>query len=161
MLEFLQNLVKMKKPESALLEQLGESIKKSAEQFGYSVSEKSYGLLVNGKESAAISIQFGGRKEFHQTMEELEKENVEYRVIITSSMVKSMSIGELKWRLANKYNTKNRWLIIDVEERGAPKTLNFMLYSLKEKEPAVKRPVQRPPRRKKIIGRRGEHKVQD
>lgn len=114
-------------------------------------------------------------------MEMLGKEQAGYRIIITSSNVKSMKIGEIKWILNNKYQTKDRWLILDIEHKEQPRTVNFMLYGGEKKDnghadapaqPDNARMVgvegydnypeqKEKPKRKKIYGIRGEHKEQD
>ncbi len=128
MLDFLQILVKIRKPEANLKEGLLESVKVAAEQAKMNAEAHAGGYRIGDSQTAIVAVQFGGRREFYETMEKLEKEQTDYRVLITSSNVKSMRIGEMKWILNNKYQTKHKWLIIDVEHKESPKTVNFMLY---------------------------------
>ncbi len=185
MLEFLQALAKLEKPQDNLREKLLGAIKEAAAASGMKASDYPGGYRVEGKESALVIVQFGGRREFYEMMETLGKEQVGYRVVIRSSKVKSMRIGEMKWILNNKYQTKDRWLILDIERAESPKTVNFMLYG-GQKGPggregnggaeAGKAPEagsvgvegygdyekeKEKPRRKRIYGVRGEHKEQD
>lgn len=162
MLNFLQALAKMKKPETGLLEGIAGAVQESAAKTGLRSESYANGWKAMNKESAVVVVQFGGRRDFYVTMEMLEKKQCDYRVIITSSNVKSMKAGEIKWLLNNRYQTKNKWLITDIEGRESPKTVNFMLYGSGESgEKPEMRGVRERPRRKRIIGRRGEHKEQD
>ena len=164
MLNFLQALAKLGKPEKELRESLLKSIDECAKASGLTISDCPGGRKVSGKETAVAVVQFGGRREFYETLELLEKEQADYRAIITSSNVKSMNIGEMKWLLNNKYNSKNKWLIIDIEHKESPKTVNFMLYggeAGEHQQPQRREHAPDQPKRKKIYGRRGEHKVQD
>ena len=181
MLEFLQLLAKVQKPEQNLRDELLKGIKVLGEQHRLAMQERPNGWVAKDKESAAIEVQFGGRRDFYQMIETLEKEPMDYRVVVTSSNVKSMTIGEIKWILNNKYQTKNKWLILDVEHKESPKTVNFMLYGGSEggktgmergasgtqKDNAYgtrenrEHRESKAPRRKKIYGIRGEHKEQD
>lgn len=181
MLEFLQLLAKMQKPGQNLRDELLKGIRALGEQNRLSVQERPNGWIAKDGESAAIEVQFGGRRDFYQMIEMLEKEAVDFRVVVTSSNVKSMTIGEIKWILNNKYQTKNRWLILDIEHKESPKTVNFMLYGGTPEEKSGtgrnaretlgdmahvthgnrERRESKAPRRKKIYGVRGEHKEQD
>ncbi len=185
MLRFLQELAKMQKPGANLKQGLLNTIRAAAEQAKLKILDYPDGFRIENSGKAAVVVQFGGRREFYETIETLEKEQTDYRVIVTSSNVKSMRIGEIKWILNNKYQTKNKWLIIDIEHKESPKTVNFMLYGgerkrgeheagspgLETETPAnvyagedgyASHPVQKEkPRRKKIYGKRGEHKEQD
>ncbi|VVB98335.1 Uncharacterised protein [uncultured archaeon] len=184
MLEFLQTLAKIEKPAANLREGLLSAIRAAAEARKLRVSDYPNGFRIGELDNALVVVQFGGRREFYETMEALGKEQAAYRVVITSSNVKSMRIGEMKWILNNKYQTKDKWLILDVEHRESPKTINFMLYggerkpredeAAREPEAAPEQPRQagaegyehyperkEKPRRKIIYGVRGEHKEQD
>lgn len=160
MLKFLQEIAKMQKPEADLRGGIIRQVEAAAASSGLKTGPHPLGVLVGNGEKCVVAVQFGGRREFYETMETLEKESVDCRAVITSSKVKSMKIGEMKWLLNNKYQTKNKWLIIDIEHAESPKTVNFMLYSEAGGE-EVRHHYAEKPKRKKIYGRRGEHKEQD
>lgn len=157
MLKFLQTLAKIKKPSTNLTEELLKCIKNAAEKAQFKNTKYPNGLKIENGENGIVVVQFGGRRNFYEAMEMLENEDIDYRVIITSSNVKSMRISEIKWILNNKYQTKKKWIILDIEHKESPKTVNFMLYE----EPEIKSIREEPQRRKKIYGKRGEHKEQD
>lgn len=183
MLKFLQALAKMEKPAANLLEGIREKVKAAAADSKLQVADWQGGYKIGNDEHALVAVQFGGRREFYETMERMEKEDAAYRAIITSSNVKSMKIGEIKWILNNKYQTKNKWLIIDIEHAESPKTVNFMLYGgsaegrhdkeyghsrehMKHEEGHPERETggreqREVPKRKRIYGVRGQHKEQD
>lgn len=156
MRKFLQALVKIEKPTVNLLNEVLVSIKNIAGRANLKVFSCFGGFKITNNESVIVIVQFGGRRDFYGTIEMLTKETVDYRVIITSSNVKSMKIKEIKWILNDKYQTKDKWLIIDIEHKESPKTINFMLYGLNRAQSNEKAP-----RRKKIYGERGTHKEQD
>lgn len=161
MREFLQSLVKLQKPEANLREAILTSIKNLCEKEKLNFSEYPNGCKSQNKESAVIVIQFGGRYDFYQTMETLNKEQATYRVIITSSNVKTMRINEIKWLLINKYKTNEKWLIVDIEHKERPKTVNFMLYSKNNEEIKEKEIKDKRIKKKRILGKKGKHKEQD
>lgn len=171
MLKFLQKLVKMKKPEQNLREEIINKVKLIAQEAKLETAECPNGCIVKGDESTSIEVQFGGRRDFYETIERLSNEQTKYKVIITSSNVKSMKIKEIKWILNNKFQIKDKWLIIDIEGKESPKTVNFMLYGEKNKDKGEKALLRveyaklhnkpQKARRKKIYGKRGKYKVQD
>lgn len=179
MLKFLQALVKMEKPQADLIESIKAAIRSCAGQSNLPISDFASGYKIANNETALVIVQFGGRREFYEMLESMEKADADYRVIITSSNVKSMKIGEMKWLLHNKYQSKNKWLIIDIERKESPKTVNFMLYGGKKEEAPEPEPQppapqyadelgygdypkeKEKPRKKKIYGVRGQHKEQD
>lgn len=130
MINFFQKLVKIKKPEVNLKMGLQNVVKQLAKGAKLKVLDYPNGCRIESEsgENAIVVVQFGGRKEFYMAIETLENEVALYRVLITSSNVKSMSISEIKWLLNNKYKTKNKWLILDIEHKVHPKTVNFLLY---------------------------------
>ncbi|MFA5077584.1 MAG: hypothetical protein WC488_04115 [Candidatus Micrarchaeia archaeon] len=159
MLQFLQQLAKIEKPEQNLREETLKKVRESAARAGLEIAERPDGFFLKGRGNAIVVVQFGGRRDFYEAMEALEKDDSDYRVIVTSSNVKSMKIGEIKWILNNKFATKKKWLILDIERRESPKTVNFMLYGEKKEEREAR--PKKEPRRKKIYGKPGEHKEQD
>jgi hypothetical protein len=166
MLAFIQKLARLKKPDSDIMSGIRASILEMAKSSGMETSEAGGAIRVSGSgKSCAIVIQFGGRREFYMTLESLIASGTDFRAIVTSSNVKSMTIGEMKWILVNKYHDMGKWLFVDVESNGQPKTLNFMLYEGAQPAQQPQRPRQekREPRvrRKMIYGIPGEHKEQD
>ncbi|MEW6528438.1 MAG: hypothetical protein AB1391_00970 [Candidatus Micrarchaeota archaeon] len=156
MLKFLQALIRIEKPATDLRQGIFNSIKNIAQGANLKISEEPNKLKIMNSENAVVVIQFGGRRDFYEMMEALNRELADYKIIITSSNVKSIKIGEIKWILNTRYQTKDKWLIIDIEHKENPKTINFMLYEMKNTGPN-----QNASRRKKIYGTRGEYKKQD
>jgi hypothetical protein len=167
-MDFIEQIVKVKKPEYNLLESLKEQYSAIAFKFGYFEAQSPCWLYVIRKDgdSAAFEVQFGNVREFKKSLELLVKSKANLCFFITSSLAHTMKLGEVKGLLFRNFEIKHqKFVLIDIETNSAV-YVNFEWDKFKnnigkEKEEESEKPLFRKPKRKKIFGKRHQHKQQD
>lgn len=168
-MEFLEEILKVKKPQSKLVETLAEQYSAIAFKFGYFEAQSPCWLYFMRKEgeAAAFELQFGNVSEYKASFSKLTKSEAQMCFLITSSRAHSMRLEEARGLLLRNFEIKKqKFVLIDIEN-GRSMKVNFEWDEFQRGMSSGKeggegeRPLFREQRRKKIIGRRGEHKEQD
>jgi len=171
-MEFVDEVVRVKKPPSRLIDALAEQYSAIAFKFGYLEAQSPCWLYFMRKESgsAAFEVQFGNVSEFKSSFSRLAKSGAELCFLVTSSRAHTMRLEEARGLLLRNFEIKKqKYVLIDIET-GRHLRVNFEWDSFEQKlssrangngeEGKGSAPIFRE-RRKKIYGRRGEHKEQD
>ena len=173
-MEFVDEIVRVKKPANRLIDTLAEQYSAIAFKFGYLEAQSPCWLYFMRKESgcAAFEVQFGNISEFKSSFSKLVKSEAELCFLVTSSRAHTMRLEEARGLLLRNFEIKKqKYVLIDIET-GRHLRVNFewdrfeQNLSSREGGPGGEgegggRPIFREQRRKKIYGRRGEHKEQD
>jgi len=173
-MEFVDEVVRVKKPQARLKDALAEQYSAIAFKFGYLEAQYPCWLYFMRKEgsSAAFEVQFGNISEFKSSFGMLAKSGAELCFLVTSSRAHTMRLEEARGLLLRNFEIKKqKYVLIDIET-GRHLRVNFEWDSFEQKlssrtsgkgegEQGGGAPIFREPRRKKIYGRRGEHKEQD
>jgi len=168
-MEFVDEVVRVKKPPSRLIDTLAEQYSSIAFKFGYLEAQSPCWLYFMRKESgcAAFEVQFGNISEFKSSFGRLVKSGAELCFLVTSSRAHTMRLEEARGLLLRNFEIKKqKYVLIDIET-GRHLRVNFEWDSFEQKLSSQGgegerrgTPIFRE-RRKKIYGRRGEHKEQD
>lgn len=169
-MEFIEEIIKVKKPSSRLIDTLAEQYSAIAFRFGYLEAQSPCWLYFMRKdgEAAAFEVQFGNVSEFKASLERMNKSGAQTCFFITSSLSHTMRLEALRGLLLRNFQIKSqKFVLIDIETGRALK-VNFEwgefekgMESGSKGGGAPSRPLFREVRRKKIFGKRGEHKEQD
>ena len=173
-MEFVDEVVRVKKPQSRLIETLAEQYSAIAFKFGYLEAQSPCWLYFMRKESdsAAFEVQFGNISEFKSSFSRLVKSGAELCFLVTSSRAHTMRLEEVRGLLYRNFEIKKqKYVLIDIET-GKHLKVNFEWDTYGERfnprsetdgeeQKKESAPIFREQRRKKIYGRRGEHKEQD
>ena len=123
-------------------------------------------------EAAAFEVQFGNISEFKASFDRLAKSGAQLCFLVTSSRAHTMRLEEARGQLLRNFEIKKqKYVLIDIET-GRHLRVNFEWDSFEQKLSSHAdgggdggqgggAPIFREQRRKKIYGRRGEHKEQD
>jgi hypothetical protein len=166
--EFIDEIIRVKKPKSALIGSLEEQYSAIAFKFGYLEAQSPCWLYFMRKDAqtAAFELQFGNVSEFKASLERLNKSGAQLCFFVTSSLAHTMKPEEVRGLLLRNFQIKSqKFVLIDIET-GRSQKVNFEWDEFEQKmdqprQEAQGKPVFREARRKKIYGRRGEHKQQD
>ena len=174
-MEFVDEVVRVKKPSVRLIDTLAEQYSAIAFKFGYLEAQSLCWLYFMRKESgcAPFEVQFGNISEFKSSFGRLLKSDAELCFMVTSSRAHTMRLEEARGLLLRNFEIKKqKYVLIDIET-GRHLRVNFEWDSFEQKLSSSTDgdgkeghgnggPIFREaPRRKKIYGRRGEHKEQD
>ena len=168
-MEFIDEILKVKKPRAALLDSLAEQYSQIAFRFGYLEAQSPCWLYFMRKEgeAAAFEVQFGNISEFKSSLDRLNKSGAQICVFIPSSLAHTMRLEAVRGLLLRNFQIKSqKFVLIDLETGRALK-VNFEWdrfesgMGTSSSEGREGKPLFREVRRKKIYGRRGEHKEQD
>ena len=173
-MEFVDEVVRVKKPSVRLIDTLAEQYSAIAFKFGYLEAQSPCWLYFMRKESgcAAFEVQFGNISEFKSSFGRLLKSDAELCFMVTSSRAHTMRLEEARGLLLRNFEIKKqKYVLIDIET-GRHLRVNFEWDSFEQKLSSRTNgngtdgqgsgaPIFREQRRKKIYGRRGEHKEQD
>jgi len=179
MLPLLEKIIAAKKPATGLPKSLFSQYEALGAASAYRVEPIEKGLLFIGKTSkVALKVEFGNSWEFFNTITALRETDADIKVLVTSSNSKAMKMETIYTVLKKKLEEKGRWAIIDIEGKKEPMFLNFRektpesnsqkqtparrkSASKPKRKPEMKKsknygmqPVNAPPRRKKIYGKR-------
>ncbi len=167
-MDFIDEVARVKKPSSRLLSSLAEQYSQIAFRFGYLEAQSPCWLYFMRKEgqAAAFEVQFGNVSEFKASLERLTKSGAQLCFFVTSSLAHTMRLEAVRGLLLRNFQIKSqKFVIIDIET-GRSLRVNFEWDNFERKMGSPqgseeRRPIFREARRKKIYGRRGEHKEQD
>jgi len=172
-MEFVDEIVRVKKPSARLIDALAEQYSAIAFKFGYLEAQSPCWLYFMRKESgsAVFEVQFGNISEFKSSFGRLVKSEAELCFMVTSSRAHTMRLEEARGLLLRNFEIKKqKYVLIDIET-GRHLRVNFEWDRFEQKLSSTSgnggegegggKPIFREQRRKKIYGRRGEHKEQD
>ncbi|VVB99505.1 Uncharacterised protein [uncultured archaeon] len=171
-MDFIDEILKVKKPRTSLVDTLAEQYSSIAFKFGYLEAQSPCWLYFMRKEgeAAAFELQFGNVSEFKSSLERLNKSGAQICFFITSSLAHTMRLEAVRGLLTKNFQIKNqKYVLLDIETGRALK-VNFEWEDFekgmtederKRQSDSSGKPLFREVRRKKIYGHRGEHKEQD
>ncbi|MFA4982800.1 MAG: hypothetical protein WC588_01155 [Candidatus Micrarchaeia archaeon] len=167
-MEFIDEILRVRKPHVRLSESLKEQYSAIAFKFGYFEAQSPCWLYFMRKDgsAAAFELQFGNIREFKSSLERLNKSGASFCVFVTSSLAHTMRLEEIRGLLYKSFEIKRqKFVLLDIENNRFLK-VNFewdeFERGMDSKAPAAGgKPIFREARRKKIYGHRGEHKEQD
>ncbi len=168
-MEFIEEIARVKKPSSRLIASLAEQYSAIAFKFGYFEAQSPCWLYFMRKdgEAAAFEVQFGNVSEFKSSLERLSKSGAQLCFFVTSSLAHTMRLEEVRGLLLRNFQIKRqKYLLLDLETGRALK-VNFEWDEFERgieggrKDARQEKPIFREVRRKKIYGKRGQHKEQD
>jgi len=171
-MEFVDEVVRVKKPPARLVDALAEQYSAIAFKFGYFEAQSPCWLYFMRKDggAAAFEVQFGNVSEFKSSFDRLAKSGAQLCFLATSSRAHTMRLEEARGLLYRNFEIKKqKYVLLDIEA-GRHLKVNFEWDEFEGKlsqpregggEGRAGAPIFREARRKKIYGRRGEHKRQD
>ncbi len=183
MLPLLEKLLAIEKPKSGLPKSLFTKYREVGTVLKYEITTIEKGLLFSGRTSTiALKVEFGNRWEFFNTITALREMDADIKMLITSSNSKAMSMETIYTVLKKKLEEKGRWCIVDIERKKEPMFLNFKektpshsekpsfknngVQNRSTSEPEMRKtknygmqPVNAPPRKKKIYGKRKKRRI--
>jgi len=120
------DILQIKKPEKDLLESLLASYESLAKARGFEVKREGKTLFFKGERiSAILRIEFGGRKDFFDTITYMNANPAEYKVLVVSSNARALPMEAAYTVLKKKLLVKERWMIIDIEGNKQPMYINW------------------------------------
>jgi len=169
-MDFIDEILKAKKPSSKLISTLAEQYSAIAFRFGYYEAQSPCWLYFLRKDgaAAAFELQFGNVSEFKSSLERLVKSGAQECFFVSSSLSHTMRLEAVRGLLLKNFQIKSqKFVLIDIETGRALK-VNYEWEKFEQKmgsDEAGERPSGKPlfreVRRKKIFGKRGQHKEQD
>ena len=126
-MEFVDEIVRIKKPSSRLIDALAEQYSTIAFKFGYLEAQSPCWLYFMRKESgcAAFEVQFGNISEFKSSFSKLVKSEAELCFLVTSSRAHTMRLEEARGLLLRNFEIKKqKFVLIDIEN-GRSMKVNF------------------------------------
>ena len=122
------DILQIKKPEKDLLESLLSSYESLAKAKGFEVKKEGKTLFFKGERiSAVLRIEFGGRKDFFETITYMNATPAEYKVLVVSSNARALPMEAAYTVLKKKLLVKERWMLIDIEGKKPPMCINWSL----------------------------------
>jgi len=123
------DILQIKKPEKDLLESLLSSYESLAKAKGFEVKKEGKTLFFKGERiSAVLRIEFGGRKDFFETITYMNSTPAEYKVLVVSSNARALPMEAAYTVLKKKLLVKERWMLIDIEGKKPPMCINWSLF---------------------------------
>ncbi len=117
-MEFIEEIVRVKKPASKLIESLAEQYSAISFKFGYFEAQSPCWLYLMRKDGAAVAfeLQFGNISEFKASLERLNKSGAQLCFFITSSLSHTMRLEAVRGLLLRNFQIKEqKFMIIDIE----------------------------------------------
>jgi len=122
------DIAQIKKPEKDLLESLLASYESAAKARGFEVKREGKTLFLKGERiSAVLRIEFGGRRDFFETITYMNSTPAEYKVLVVSSNARALPMEAAYTVLKKKLLVKERWMLIDIEGKKQPMYINWNL----------------------------------
>ncbi len=171
-MEFFERIAAVKKPGHDLLASLERDYRQIGAEFGYVMVQSPLWLMLKKAESqAAFEVQFGSVWDFRESLRRLSQSKSDLCFLITSKNAHAMRLEDVRGMLFKHFTTGiSKYVFVDVET-GRFITANFEWgrFEQEVERPDWSRPGPMPPRplyrqgerRKKIYGRRGQHKEND
>ena len=167
-MDFIDEVARVKKPSSRLLPSLAEQYSQIAFKFGYLEAQSPCWLYFMRKEgqAAAFEVQFGNVSEFKSSLDRLTKSGAQLCFFVTSALAHTMRLEAVRGLLLRNFQIKSQKFVLIDLETGRSLRVNFEWDNFERKMDSPpgseeRRPIFREARRKKIYGRRGQHKEQD
>lgn len=171
-MDFVEEVLAVKKPQVKLVDSLAEQYSAIAFKFGYFEAQSPCWLYFMRKEgeAAAFEVQFGNVSEFKVSLDKLVKSGAQYCFLVLSSRAHALKSEEVRGLLLRNFQIGKQKFILHDIETGRSLRVNFEWEEFQRKMTngqgsaggeTRQRPIFREERRKKIFGRRGEHKEQD
>ena len=167
-MDFLEEILRVKKPRARLNDLLKEQYSAIAFKFGYFEAQSPCWLYFMRKDgqAAAFELQFGNVSEFKSSLERLNKSGAQMCFFITSSLAHTMRLEAVRGLLLRNFQIKSQKFVLFDIETGRSLRANFewdeFERGIESSHPQKsEQPLFREVRRKKIYGKRGEHKEQD
>ncbi len=121
------DIIQIKKPEKDLVESLLSSYESLAKAKGFEVRREGKALSFKGERiSAILRIEFGGRRDFFETITSMNSTPAEYKVLVVSSNARALPMEAAYTVLKKKLLVKERWMLIDIEGRKPPMCINWL-----------------------------------
>ncbi|MEW5996658.1 MAG: hypothetical protein AB1657_03620 [Candidatus Micrarchaeota archaeon] len=122
------DILQVKKPEKDLLESLLSAYESLAKARGFEVQRDGRMLTVKGERiSAILRIEFGGRRDFFETITYMNSTPAEYKILIVSSNARSLPMEAAYTVLKKKLLVKEKWMLIDIEGKKPAMFINWSL----------------------------------
>lgn len=170
-MEFEEQIVAVRKPTGPLVPGLEAAYRQIGEKFGYMMVQSPLFLMLKKADSqVGFELQFGNNAEFEESFRKLTASGCDLCFFITSSRVKTMHLEDARGLLLRRFTLgSQRYIFIDIETgRTVRANFEWEKFSKEVDRPDWSRPGPLPtmplfrgPRRKPVLGRRGEHKEQD
>ncbi len=172
-MDFIQQIVAVRKPASDLLSSLEKEYCAIGSRFGYVKVQSPLFLMLKRPDSqVGFEVQFGSEREFEQSLLLLQKSGSGICFLVTSSKSHSMRLNDIKGLLMLKFQIKDqKFVLVDIENsRSFYVNFEWDKFSSQVGRPDWSRPGPMPAhplfrsphgRSKPIYGKRGEHKKQD
>lgn len=159
-------ILQVKKPEKDLVESLLSAYESLAKARGFEVRREGKALFFKGERiSALLRIEFGGRRDFFETITYMNAAPAEYKVLVASSNARALPMEAAYTVLKKKLLVKEKWMLVDIEGKKPPMFINWGGPFSGSRAPAAHPPQRgrqaRTERRKMIYGAPGERKEQD
>lgn len=120
------DILQIKKPEKDLLGSLLASYESAAKARGFEVQRDGRTLSIKGERiSAILRIEFGGRKDFFETITNMNSAPAEYKILVVSSNARSLPMEAAYTVLKKKLLVKEKWMIVDIEGSKPPMYINW------------------------------------
>ena len=126
-MEFIDEIIRVKKSSVRLVESLAEQYSQAAFKFGYLEAQSPCWLFFMRKEgeAAAFELQFGNVSEFKSSLERLNKSGAQICFFITSSLAHTMRLEAVRGLLLRNFQIKSqKFVLLDIETGSALK-VNF------------------------------------
>jgi len=171
--EFFERIAQVEKPMGDLFGGLEREYRKIGGEYGYVMVQSQLWLMLKKAESqAAFEVQFGRKEEILKSLGRLAESRSDLCFFITSKNANNMRLEDVRSELFRHFTIgQEKFVFIDIEN-GRFATANFEWDRFRREvdRPDWSRAGPMPPRplfggeggrRKKIFGRRGEHKEND
>ncbi|MCX8163260.1 MAG: hypothetical protein N3D10_01765 [Candidatus Micrarchaeota archaeon] len=119
-----EQIIKLKKPQQNILENLEKEYSAIAKNFGFFPVQSPLFLCFKNTEGKqiAIELQFGGEKAIIESLEKLVQSNSNICFLITSSKTPGPSLSQIKNILLTKFSIgEQKYWIVDIETSRAIK----------------------------------------
>ena len=116
-MEFVDQILAVKKPDAGLMHSLESQYMEIAEKFGYMPIQAPITLCLKRPESqVGIEIQFGNPKMIEQSLKNLVKTGSSTCIFVTSSKARTLRLEEAKALLLRKFQIKSqKYYFLDIE----------------------------------------------
>lgn len=169
-MDFVEEVAAVKKPALHLVDFLAEQYSAIAFKFGYFEAQSPCWLYFMRKDgdAAAFELQFGNVSEFKSSLARLVESRAQHCFLVTSSRAHALRLEQIRGLLLRNFEIgKSKFVLLDIEtSRGLRVNFEWEDFQTRmdheEKgQKLLPAPLFREQRRKRIFGRRGEHKEQD
>jgi len=157
--EFIDQILAVKKPEQNLLKELEERYSEISLKFGYVPVQAPVTLCLKRPDyQVAIEIQFGSPQAIEQSLKNMVKTGSNTCIFVTSSRARTLRLEETKSLLLKKFQIKSqKYYFLDIEtSRRITANVEWEKFSSQANRPdwAIPGPMpSQPVFRKKIVSK--------